>query len=142
MDDESIDIEMERVMPAEVQIGAKLSRDEEVLQAPPSYDISAPLLGDDGTDNERFTTDSTTHDNEGKAAPAYSVWLGPFAFLAWLILFLSPMGFMMMVHRTKADLLGFSLLAYLLLFAVLLAPVILAIVVSISRMRCLTSRAF
>jgi hypothetical protein len=70
-------------------------------------------------------------DNDGKAAPTNSVWLGPLAFLAFLILFLSPMTFMIMVHRTEAGLLGFSFLAYLLLFAVLLAPVILGTVVCI-----------
>jgi hypothetical protein len=127
-DNESISIEMARVIPADVQTATKLAGDEEALHAPPSYDASAPLLRDDGNNNERVTADSTMDDG-GKAGPRPSVWLGPLAFLAFLVLFLSPVVFWANVAGTKADLLGFSFLAYLQLFCVILAPAILAIVV-------------
>ncbi|KAM7192599.1 hypothetical protein V8F20_008808 [Naviculisporaceae sp. PSN 640] len=107
------------------------SHDEEALHAPPSYDGSAPLLGDDGSGSEHLTTGNSMpmEDNDTKPAAMTRV-LGPLSFFTFMFLFFAPLAFLVIMAHREADLLGFSFLAYLLLCDMLLAPVILAIVVA------------
>lgn len=128
-DTDNISIEVARVIPTKSQTADTFPHDEEALHAPPSYEGSAPLLGDDGNDNEHSATGNNIDDGDAKLSPTNPVWLGPFSFFVFLLLFLTPLAFWGIAVGSKVDLLGFSVLAFLLLFALLLAPVILAILV-------------